>query len=144
MNLSPPSARLSLNGISQTVRHNFFNPNVKLPEWLRLFDEEIQSAAVEDPARFSQGVHLFLQALNSSHVALFHESGAQVPIRYALHATIAEFQSEHGPAWVFLDVLGGGLADKAGIVPGDAILAVNGATMAPPVQPTFALGGRRR
>jgi hypothetical protein len=99
MNLSAAERLALLNGISETVRDNFFNQNVKLPEWLRLFDEEIQSlAAVEDPARFSHGVHLFLQALNSSHVALFHESGAQVPLRYALHATVAEFPSGHGPA----------------------------------------------
>jgi len=42
--------------------------------------------------------------------------------------------------WVFQDVLPGGIAERAGIKPGDALIKVDGVAVLPPDQPAFVMG----
>jgi len=42
--------------------------------------------------------------------------------------------------WLFQDVLPGGIAERAGIKPGDALIKVDGAAVLPPDQPAFVMG----
>jgi carboxyl-terminal processing protease len=44
------------------------------------------------------------------------------------------------PVWVFLDVLEGGVAHKAGIETGERLIAINGNGVRPPEMPRFDLG----
>ncbi|MGH9628526.1 MAG: hypothetical protein ACRD7E_09345, partial [Bryobacteraceae bacterium] len=73
------------------------------------------------------------------HVAFFHGNGQCVPAPYALNATFLKSEDLE-PVWVFLDVLEGGVAHKAGIQTGESLVAVNAKPVRPPEMPRFDLG----
>jgi carboxyl-terminal processing protease len=88
---------------------------------------------------FEERINQSLSTLRSSHVAFFHGNGQRVPAPYALNATFIK-SDETEPSWVFLDVLEGGVAHKAGIETGESLMAVNGQPVRPPEIPRFDMG----
>jgi len=133
-----------MTGILDRIRHHidtrFFNPIADLAGWTKAWQEQRDwLLASNSVAEFDQRVNAVLATLKSSHVAFFHGSGTRVPAQYALNATFLEGEDPE-PAWMFLDVLEGGVAHKSGIEPGDVLLSVNGGRVFPPDVPRFDLG----
>src|SRR5258707_13419233 len=116
------------------------NPRSGLPAWKACWPEArawIQASSTSE--EFEERVRQSLARLRSSHVAFFHGSGQGVPAPYALNATFLK-SDDAQPVWVFLDVLEGGVAYKAGIQTGESLVAVNGNGVRPPEMPRFDLG----
>ena len=129
-----------VDSIQRHIETRFFNPIADIASWTKAWPDERDSVlASSSNAEFEQRVNSALSKLKSSHVAFFHGSGASVPAPHALNATFLRTE-EPEPFWVFLDVLEGGVAHKAGVAPGDTLLAVNGVTVSPPEVPRFDLG----
>jgi C-terminal processing protease CtpA/Prc len=140
MNLTTTQKTQILSKVEEYIQNRFFNPLADLPAWNETWREargSIESSATA--AEFEERINLALKALRSSHVAFFHASGQHVPAPYALNATFLRADGTE-PALVFLDVLEGGVANKAGIQPGESLAGVNGSPVDPSQMPRFDLG----
>lgn len=140
MNLTAQQMTGILDRIHHYIETRFFNPVADIEGWKEVWLERrskiLQSASGEE---FEQRVSSALATLKSSHVAFFHGNGAGVPAPYALNATFLRADDQE-PVWLFLDVLEGGVAHKAGIEPGETLLEVSGGRVVPPDFPRFNLG----
>jgi carboxyl-terminal processing protease len=138
-------SREQMTGILGSIQHHietrFFNPLADVTGWTTAWNEQRSSLlASASSAEFEQRINTVLGTLKSSHVAFFHGTGTRVPAPYALNATFLNPDNPEASHWLFLDVLEGGMAQKAGIVPGDALVAVNAVRVSPPDVPPFDLG----
>ena len=140
MNLTTTQKTQILDKIEQYIDGRFFNPLADLPAWKASWPEArawIQASSTSE--EFEERVRQSLARLRSSHVVFFHGSGQGVLAPYALNATFLK-SDDAEPVWVFLDVLEGGVAHKAGIETGESLIAVNGNGVRPPDMPRFDLG----
>ena len=140
MNLTTTQKTQILDKIEHYIDGRFFNPLADLTAWKASWPEArgwIQASSTSGD--FEERVGQSLNRLRSSHVAFFHGSGQGVPAPYALNATFLK-SDDADPVWVFLDVLEGGVAHKAGIETGESLIAINGNGVRPPEMPRFDLG----
>jgi carboxyl-terminal processing protease len=140
VNLTTTQKTQILDKIEQYVNTRFFNPLADLAAWKQSWRDDrdrIQASGNSD--EFEERIRQALIKLRSSHVAFFHGGGQHVPAPYALNATFVK-SDDPDPMWVFLDVLEGGTAHKAGIETGESLVAVNGKATRPPEIPRFDLG----
>jgi carboxyl-terminal processing protease len=140
VNLTVTQKTQTLDKIEGYIETRFFNPSAELPAWKESWPEArgwIQASSRSED--FEERVRQSLTRLRSSHVAFFHGSGQGVPAPYALNATFLKSDDAY-PVWVFLDVLEGGVALKAGIETGESLVAINGNRVRPPEMPRFDLG----
>src|SRR5215813_4492230 len=129
MNLTNMQKTQILDKVEQYIETRFFNPRADLPAWREAWQEMRGSAeASNSSGEFEEVVNRSLGRLRSSHVAFFHGNGQGVPAPYALNATFLK-SDDPDPVWVFLDVLEGGVANKAGIQTGESLVAVNAQTV---------------
>jgi carboxyl-terminal processing protease len=112
------------------------------PDWRGLFNDNRASLEqATSPSAFEADMNRVLAQGRLSHVAFFHSNGSSAPARYAINATFCPTElNGTGKRWMFQDVLPGGPAERAGIIPGDVVLSANGRAFAPPEMPVFALG----
>jgi len=140
LNLTTAQKTPILDKIEQYINARFFNPHADLPAWKESWRDARQRALASSTSEgFEELVRQSLASLKSSHVAFFHGSGQGVPAPYALNATFLK-SDEAEPAWVFLDVLEGGVSHKASVESGERLIAVNGKAVTPPEMPRFDLG----
>jgi len=140
MNLTTEQKSQILDKIELYINSRFFNPLADLAAWTKSWPEArgwIQASSTSED--FEERIRQSLAKLRSSHIAFFHGSGQGVPAPYALNATFLK-SDDPEPVWVFLDVLEGGVAHKAGIETGESLIAVNGNGVRPPEMPRFDLG----
>jgi carboxyl-terminal processing protease len=140
MNLTTEQKSQILDKIELYINSRFFNPLADLAAWSKSWPEArgwIQASSTSED--FEERIRQSLAKLRSSHIAFFHGSGQGVPAPYALNATFLK-SDDAEPVWVFLDVLEGGVAHKAGIETGESLIAVNGNAVRPPEMPRFDLG----
>jgi C-terminal processing protease CtpA/Prc len=111
---------------------------------LRAFRESHEASILRlaETEDFEDCVNAMLKDLKLSHVGLFHEAKPRAAGRIAISATFLKAQTRDGVRWMFQDVHPGGLADRAGIRPGDCLLGQNGTEIEPPVAPAFRLGSK--
>jgi carboxyl-terminal processing protease len=141
MNLTTEQKTQILDKIGLYVNSRFFNPLADLGSWKKSWPESrgwIQASSTT--ADFEERIRKSLEKLHSSHIAFFHGSGQGVPAPYALNATFLKSDDDAEPVWVFLDVLEGGVAHKAGIEIGESLIAINDKALRPPDMPRFDLG----
>ena len=111
------------------------------PNWRAMFSDAGRRTEIQRVGKqFEQRVNRILTSGGLSHVAFFHDSAERAPARYSINATFCVADDADGPRWMFQDVHEGGPAHSAGLRPGDSLLAVDGARVAPPILPTFGLG----
>ena len=94
------------------------------------------------------------KGLKSSHTAFYHGFHARFLPQHSINATLKSIGLNGDARWMFLDVFPEGPAAKAGIGPGQILLAIDGETTAPPEMPALrtgrdyrllvSAGGRRR
>ena len=79
-----------------------------------------------------------LSALEVSNVSFWKLPSRPLEGQWAINATLSLFLDGQNERWVFEDVLPGGLADRAGIKPGECLIALDGKETVR--EPRFQLG----
>ena len=140
MNLTTAQKTQILDKIELYLNSRFFNPLANFSFWKESWPEARRRILVGSTSEdFEERIRQSLVNLRSSHVAFFHGSGQGVPAPYALNATFLK-SDDADPVWVFLDVLEGGVAHKAGIEAGERLIAINRNAVRLPEMPRFDLG----
>ncbi len=140
MNLTSSQKAQILDKVEQHIATRFFNPFADLSAWKEDWRQARKSIQASRTSHdFEERVNKSLATLRSSHVVFFHGNGQRVPAPYALNTTFLR-SGDTEPIWVFLDVLEGGVAHKAGIEMGESLVGVNSKPIAPPEMPRFDLG----
>src|SRR5262249_52989348 len=63
---------------------------------------------------------------------------------YSINATLRAVDTTSGKRWMFLDVIDDGVACRAGIQPGEFLLAIDSSSLTPPDIPAFRIGGKHQ
>jgi C-terminal processing protease CtpA/Prc len=122
------------------LEHHFNAAGVSYEAWTDRLATRTPELLSADTQAFEAGVRQLLSELGSSHTAFYHESAGQVLPQHSINATLRSYGNAGREQWFFLDVFEDGPAHRAGIKPGDVLLAVDGALSAPPSMPNFATG----
>lgn len=144
-----PKDRLYIvNRIKQLIRSrhiNVSNPSQDYGPWLDLIDERsdalIRSA---NEREFERGVREVITGLGSSHTCFFHIRNNNVPAPYSINATLRAVDTRNGKRWMFLDVIEGGAASRAGLKSGEFLLAIDASSLTPPRTAAFRMGGNHQ
>jgi hypothetical protein len=132
--------------IAKTVKEKFINPNnlnQDLDSWAADLESNKRAIADADSEElFTNEIRSQLRKLGASHTAFFHGGGRGVPAPHAIHATLRAFDTNLGNRWVLQDVFEDGIAFRAGLAPGDILLAQDDRELIPPREPEFSLGER--
>jgi len=129
-----------LAAIRKCVLKRHFNVGgVDYDEWARRFDDRGARLLTGSVAEFEEGIRAALSELRSSHTVFYHERTNRLLPQHSIGATIRAFQQGGIQHWHFLDVFEEGLAQRAGIQRGDALLSVDGIEYVPPNKPPFRI-----
>lgn len=141
MLLGPDKRTEILRAIKKRVLANHVNvAGVDYNAWGQRLEEQLAELLTVDMDTFEEGVRKLLLELGSSHTAFYHEHPNRLLPQHTINATLQSFPLSANGGWTFLDVFEGGPAHAAGIKPGDALLAVDGISYAPPSMPVFKTG----
>jgi carboxyl-terminal processing protease len=136
-----------VNRIKQLIssRHiNVSNPSQDYRPWLDLIDQRSGTLVRStNEQEFERGIREVLNDLGSSHTTFFHIHD-NVPAPYSINATLRTVDTTSGKHWMFLDVTEDGAASRAGIKPGEFLLAIDSASLVPPAIATFRIGGKHQ
>jgi C-terminal processing protease CtpA/Prc len=140
-NLNAPAEaqrRTILNRVLTVVDRKFMGAD---PDTAALRDRhEGDIVRAEAGADFEDAMNRMLRDLGASHVGFFHDGTPRAAGRVAIAATFTKADTSDGHRWVFQDVHPGGVADAAGVRPGDVLLTIGGKEYIPPAATPFALG----
>lgn len=127
--------RLKIAGLIQS---KLFHPEKDNAELAKLSEEFTDLwPAWAAAGEIESGVNGWLRKLKLSHTGFWRGPGSGLPAYFAINATLKRI--DDGPL-VFWDVLPGGLAERAGISPGDVLAGINGHDI-DGNEPRFQLGG---
>ena len=127
--------------VVSAVTKGYYDPNYNGTRWPELAaDSKNEVLGIEDPDAFERRMHDLVRRLGTSHTGFFHQSVKRVPARLAIGATFRKTGAEADVRWVLQDVHEGGPAYEAGLVPGDVVETIDGASPGPDEPPIFAMG----
>ncbi len=145
MTLSRTERGAILSKIASLIERKFYDPALNGHDWRGIVEEsrsEILDA--ELPEQFEEHVAAMLNKLRSSGLGLLGPNTRITP-RNAINASFADIETiGDGRRWVFQDVLPGGVAERAGIRSGDALISLVENEILPPTKPAFAMGQTAR
>jgi carboxyl-terminal processing protease len=143
MNLTRSNREQLLSKIDQLVGQKFYDPTFHGKDWRQIVNRHRHRVVdAIDVDAFELKVAEMLSELNSSGLGLLGPRTKITP-RNAINASFKDVMTTHeGQRWVFQDVLPGGVADRAGARPGDALVLLHGTHIAPPQTPAFPMGER--
>jgi carboxyl-terminal processing protease len=132
-----------LSKISTLVTQKFYDPTFGGKSWTKIVsDHTVGVLQAESTDAFESAVSTMLKELNSSALGLLSPTTKITPAN-AINASFRAVQTAtEGSRWVFQDVLTGGVAESAGVRPGDALVSVRAVNILPPQLPMFAMGER--
>jgi carboxyl-terminal processing protease len=141
MNLSRSEREQLLSKIEHLIQNKFYDPKFHGRNWPQIVVQYRSRVLDADNTEvFEKTISEMLAELNSSGLGLLGPNTKITP-RNAINASFKSVvTADEGDRWVFQDVLPGGVADKAGIKPGDALVSVNGKNLLPPHRPAFPMG----
>src|SRR5450432_520595 len=122
------------------VKHHFNIGNVDYAEWSRAVDEQIPTLLKADDNTFDEGIRNLLSRLKSSHTNFYRSDTNPALPQHVVGATLRSVPRIGAPQWMFLDVFEDGPAERAGIRPGNLLVAVDGTPAIPPAFPAFRFG----
>jgi C-terminal processing protease CtpA/Prc len=122
------------------LKHHINVGGIDYDAWVKRVDERAPVLLGVKIEEFENGVRALLEELRSSHTAFYHERTNRVLPQHSINATLRAFKGGDGESWIFLDVFEDGPTHRAGIKPGDRLLAVAGIPYTPPTMPPFKLG----
>jgi carboxyl-terminal processing protease len=103
-------------------------------DWRALFEMHRASLRLCDSeSEREERLNGILARSGLSHAQFFSDNPSKLPDRMAIAATTRAVDFDEGPRWMFQDVHPDGPADRAGIRPGDLLLAVSGSPVIPPL-----------
>jgi C-terminal processing protease CtpA/Prc len=122
---------------TELIRNKLFHPYKDNPELMSLSEEfaDLWPTWLKG-GDIETAVNAWLRKLDLSHTGFWRGPGSGLPPYFAINAVLKRV--EDGQI-VFWDVLPGGIAERAGITPGDVLLAVDGKPVAES-EPRFRLG----
>ena len=143
MTLSRSDRQNLLGKITTLVAQKYYDPAFGGKNWEQIVskhrDSIVQAETVDG---FEAAVTSMLQDLNSSGMGLLGPTTKITP-RSAINASFRRVETPtDGARWVFQDVLPGGVAARAGVRPGDALISANGIDVASAQPPAFPMGER--
>ena len=145
MSLSPELRSQILDQIKKYVlKHHINVGGIDYGEWTSRITARAPELLALDVHDFEDGVRKHLLELKSSHTAFYHEQPTRMMPQHTVNATLHRALWQGEQRWMFLDVFEDGPAQKAGIVPGDMLLAVDGTDYVPPDIPAFDIGVTHR
>jgi carboxyl-terminal processing protease len=124
----------------RVLKHHFNVAGVDHMAWIKRVDDRMPRLLAGPTDDFENGVRELIAELGSSHTVFYHERTNRLLPQHSVNGTLRGFNIDGAYRWVFLDVFEGGPADKAGIKPGDMLIAVDGESSLPPTMPPFQLG----
>jgi carboxyl-terminal processing protease len=141
MTLTRSDREKLLTKIQNLVQKHFYDPTFHGKNWGVIVDRHRSSIlASESTEAFESAVTSMFEELDSSGLGILSEHTKITP-RNAINASFHKVDTVHeGSRWVFQDVLPGGVAERAGVRPGDALVSAAGLDIIPPQRPAFAMG----
>lgn len=125
----------------QKVKTEYFDPLFNGTEWPTVAEaSRDEIVAIDDPDLFELAMHNMVRKLGSSHTGFFHTSVRRVPARLALGVTFSRLEVADGRFWAVRDLHRGGPGEKAGLRPGDRLIAIDGRNVSANEQPMFPMG----
>jgi carboxyl-terminal processing protease len=143
MTLTRSDRQNLLGKITTLVAEKYYDPTFGGKDWKGIVAKHtasvIQAEAVEG---FEAAVTDMLHDVHSSGMGLLGPTTKITP-RSAINASFRKVEtSADGSRWVFQDVLPGGVAARAGVQPGDALISADGNDIASAQPPAFPMGQR--
>jgi C-terminal processing protease CtpA/Prc len=146
--IKPPTQqerKAILAAIRKCILKRHFNVGgVDYDEWARRFDDRGACLLIGNLDQFEEGIRGALSELRSSHTVFYHERTNRLLPQHSIGATIRAYGQGGVQRWHFLDVFEEGLAQRAGIQRGDALLSVDGTEYVPPSMPPFHIDTTHR
>lgn len=132
-----------LSKIEALVQNKFYDPTFHGKNWREIVARHKGNVMdARSTELFEDAVSTMFAELNSSGLGILGEHTKITP-RNAINASFKAITTEHeGSRWVFQDVLPGGVAHRAGVQPGDALVSSQGQEVTPPDKPAFSMGER--
>lgn len=128
--------------VRKAVAKKIFAPGFDPAAWAAMVEARREQILKADTVEeFEREVRDLLAQLKISHITFFHRSLLKIPPQYAIGATFQREQVNGAAHWMFQDVHEGSPPNQAGIQPGDLLLEIEGAPVAPPEPPAFRMGG---
>jgi C-terminal processing protease CtpA/Prc len=143
MTLTRSDRQNLLGKITTLVAQKYYDPAFGGKNWQQIVAKHTDSVVQADTVDgFEAAVTSMLQDLNSSGMGLLGPTTKITP-RSAINASFRRVETAaDGARWVFQDVLPGGVAARAGVRPGDALISANGIDVASAQPPAFPMGER--
>lgn len=143
MTLTRSEREEMLRKIDGAVRQKYYDRNFNGHDWKRLVELHAQFIVNADSdAAFEGAVSDLLNEVGSSALGLL---GPNTPItaRSSINASFrAVPTAADGERWALQDVLPGGVAERAGLKPGDVLLDIAGKAISPPDKVAFEMNRR--
>ena len=143
MTLTRSDRQNLLGKITTLVAQKYYDPKFGGKNWEQIVSKHRDSIVQADTVDgFEAAVTSMLQEVNSSGMGLLGPTTKITP-RNAINASFRRVETvTDGARWVFQDVLPGGVAARAGVRPGDALISANGIDLASVQPPAFPMGER--
>lgn len=130
--------RVILNNVLTVVDRKFMGESPNTAALRERHEPDV--ARAQTKGEFEDAMNRMLRDLGASHVGFFHEATPRASGRIAIAATFTKADTADGHRWVFQDVHPGGVAEVAGIRPGDVLLKIGDKDYVPPEATPFTLG----
>ncbi len=141
MNLTLDERKKILDKVCRLVAKKHFDPRLNGANWPALVQARTDRILhATQPEDFEREMHELVSQLKTSHTGFFHRSARNIPARLAVNATVRRLAINGDERWMFEDVHEGGAAHKAGVEPGDILLAVDDTELKPPTPLVFRMG----
>jgi C-terminal processing protease CtpA/Prc len=143
MTLTRSDRQNLLGKITTLVAQKYYDPAFGGKDWNQIVSRHTDSIVQADTVDgFEAAVTSMLQDLNTSGMGLLGPTTKITP-RSAINASFRRVETAtDGARWVFQDVLPGGVAARAGVRPGDALISAYGIDVASVQPPAFPMGER--
>jgi hypothetical protein len=108
--------------LREKLFHPTFTSKPQLDNAIARFVNACSTSPADDPVR---RINAALPELEVTNTAFWGDGERPLGALSALNATLSMFLDDEREIWVFNNVVPGGVAAKAGIVPGDILVAIN-------------------
>lgn len=126
--------------VKKTVLNHHINAGgIDYDAWAKRFDASVGELSTAETDTFEAGIRSLLTELKTSHTGFYHDVPDQLLPQHTISATLRKVSAQGAEHWMFLDVFEDGPAAKAGIQPGQLLLAVDDVPVEPNEIPKFAI-----
>jgi carboxyl-terminal processing protease len=125
--------------VESILREKLFHPRVRGKALDDLITSVVSQCQQGSSGDISTDINDALKGLDVSNTAFWRTTPCRpVAAQWMINATVQMFVDNTREVWLFKDVLAGGIAARAGISPGDELIAVNGVPV--DKEPLFRFG----